>query len=156
MDTNRLKELKIFGDLKDFEWEELSKIVIEKNYEDGDIIFNQGDESSELYILLKGAVDLQIKLAPQLGETTIYPVKLGEIFGEFAFLNPSPRSATARCMKRTTVAVVDKNAFDDLCKSFPDIGIGFYKYVTGQLVERLRRMNDYVRDVFVRSCGLEA
>ncbi|HEX7318733.1 MAG TPA: cyclic nucleotide-binding domain-containing protein [bacterium] len=156
MDQNCVKELKMFGELKDFEWEELAKLVIEKDFEDGDIIFNQGDESTELYILLKGAVDLQIKLAPQLGETTIYPVKLSEIFGEFAFLNPSPRSATARCMKRTTVGVIDKKAFDDLCKSFPNIGIGFYKYVTRQLIERLRRMNNYVRDVFVRSCGLEA
>ena len=145
----------MFGELKSFELEELSKIISTKDYEEGDIIFNQGEDSTELYILLKGGIDLQIKLAPQIGETTIYPVKPNEIFGEFAFVDPNPRSATARCSKKTTVAVIRKNDFDELCKSFPSIGFGFYQHVTKHLVDRLRRMNNYVRQVFVRSCGLE-
>lgn len=156
MDINSLKNLNIFGELKAFELEELVKIIKEEEYAEGDIIFNQGEMSSDLFILLKGAVDLQIKLAPQLGDTTIYPVKINEVFGEFTFLDPNPRSATARCAQKTTVACISKQDFDELCRSFPGVGMGFYRYVSRHLVERLRRMNDYVRDVFVRSCGIEA
>lgn len=155
MDKNWLKELKIFSELKSSEWAELSKIIEEKDYVEGDIIFNQGDKSTELYILKKGLIELQIKIAPQLAESTVYTVKEHDLFGEFAFIDPKPRSATARCMKDSTVEIIKKEDFDELTKNFPNIGLNFYKNIAKLLSERLRRMNNYVREVFLRSCGLE-
>jgi len=155
MDRKWLQNLKIFGELKAYEWEELFKIAEEKSFNEGDIIFNQGDESTELYILVKGAVDLQIRIAPQLADSTVYTVNQNELFGEFAFIDPNPRSATARCTKNSEVVVIKKQNFEELIKGFPDIGLNFYRFITKVLSDKVRRMNNYVRDIFIRSCGIE-
>jgi len=155
IDKDLLRKTKLFDELKSYEWRELIKIVEVREYKEGDIIFSQEDESTELYLVIKGEVELQIKIAPQLAESTVYMAKPYDIFGEFAFVDPKPRSATARCEIDATLGLIKKEDFDELIKKFPSIGISFYKNLARLLSERLRKMNDYLRDIFIRSLGLE-
>jgi CRP-like cAMP-binding protein len=155
VDKNFFKKTKLFGELKSREWEELRKIASEKKCEEGDIIFPQGDTSTELYITVSGEVEIQITVAPQLADITVYLVRPHEVFGEFAFVDPDPRSATARCKTDVTLVMIKKNDFDELIKKFPAIGVHFYQSLGKILSVRLRRMNTYLRDIFLRSLGLE-
>ena len=150
----QLENTKLFGDLKAYVWEELLKITEERDFVEGDVIFTEGDTSTELYMLFKGEVEIQIKIAPQLSETTVYIVKLNDVFGEFAFVDPKVRSATARCTKDSTLGVIQRSDFEELAKKFPTLGLNFYRTLVRLLSERLRRMNTYVRETFVRSLGL--
>lgn len=150
-----LKKIKLFGDLKTMEWEELRKITRTQKYEEGDIIFSEGDASTELYLLFEGEVEIQIHVAPQLAESTVYIVRPYDVFGEFAFVDPKPRSASARCKERSTLGIIKREDFEDLTKSFPRIGLNFYQTLVRLLSERLRRMNVYLRDTFIRCAGLE-
>jgi CRP-like cAMP-binding protein len=149
------KQTKLFGDLKSREWEEISKIAIEKKFKEGDIIFPQGDKSTDLYIAVKGEVEIQITVAPQLADVTVYIVRANDVFGEFAFVDPDPRSASARCKTDVTLVMIKKDDFDELIKKFPAIGVRFYQSLGKILCIRLRRMNKYLRDIFLRSLGLE-
>jgi CRP-like cAMP-binding protein len=151
----QLEQTKLFGDLKSFEWQELLKITEEREFVDGDIIFSEGDASTELYMLFKGEVEIQIRIAPQLGESTVYIVRPFDVFGEFAFVDPKPRSATSRCIKKSILGVIERSDFEELIRKFPDIGLNFYKTLVCLLSERLRRMNIYLRETLVRSVGLE-
>jgi CRP-like cAMP-binding protein len=63
--------------------------------------------------------------------------------------------ATAHCIKDSSLIIIKKEDFDRLTEKFPNIAINFYKNAAYILIERLRKMNNYVRDVFIRSCGLE-
>jgi CRP/FNR family transcriptional regulator len=151
----QLEQTKLFGDLKSFEWQELLKITKERELVDGDIVFSEGDASTELYMLFKGEVEIQIRIAPQLAESTVYIVRPFDVFGEFAFVDPKPRSATSRCIKNSTLGTIERSDFEELIKQFPDIGLNFYKTLVCLLSERLRRMNTYLRETLVRSVGLE-
>lgn len=155
VNQEQLEQTKLFGDLKSFEWQELLKITKEKEFVDGDIIFTEGDASTEFYMLFKGEVEIQIRVAPQLGESTVYIVRPFDIFGEFAFVDPKPRSATARCIKNSTLGIIERSDFAELTKKFPNIGLNFYKTLVCLLSDRLRRMNTYLRETLVRSVGLE-
>lgn len=150
-----LERTKLFGELKSLEWNEILKITTEMNYRKDEIIFAEGYESTELYIVVKGEVELLIKIAPQLAESTVYTVKAYDVFGEFAFVDPKPRSATAKCKTDVALAVIERDRFDELIKKFPAIGIHFYKKIAQLLSNRLRRMNTYCRDIFIRSMGLD-
>jgi len=150
----QLEQTKLFGELKAYAWEELLKITKERNFVDGDIIFTEGDVSTELYMLFKGEVEIQIKIAPQLGESTVYVVRPYDVFGEFAFVDPKLRSATARCRKDSILGVIQRSDFEELVKKFPDVGLNFYRALVRLLSDRLRRMNNYLRETFVRSLGL--
>lgn len=151
----QLEKIKLFGELKSFEWQELIKITEEREFVDGDIIFTEGDASTELYMLFKGEVEIQIRIAPQLGESTVYIVKPYDVFGEFAFVDPKPRSATTRCVKNSTLGIIKRTDFEELIRKFPNIGLNFYKTLVCLLSERLRRMNAQLRETLVRSVGLE-
>jgi len=150
-----LEQTGLFGTLKSFEWEELLKITEERNYTEGEIIFSEGDESTELCILLNGEVEIQIKIAPQLAETTVYRVKPYEAFGEFAFVDPKPRSATARCAKNSTLAVIKRSNFEELVRNFPHVGTNFYKSLVCILSNRVRRTNNFLKDTLIRALGME-
>lgn len=155
LEKNLLQQTKLFGEIKGYEWEELLKITKEKNFVDGDIIFSEGDASTELYMLFKGEVEIQIRVAPQLSASTVYVVRPYDVFGEFAFVDPKPRSASARCNKDSTLGVIQREDFEELIKKFPDIGLNFYRTLVRLLSEKLRRMNTYLRETFIRSVGLE-
>jgi CRP-like cAMP-binding protein len=146
---------KLFGELKSYEWDEIHKITEEKEFKEGDIIFPQGDRSTELYFDVKGEIEIQITIAPQLADITVYIARPNDVFGEFAFVDPKPRSATARCKTDVTLAMIKKEDFDELIKKFPNIGVNFYKSLGRILSARLRRMNKYLREIFLRSLGLE-
>lgn len=155
VDKNLLQQTKLFDDLKDHEWNELLKITKEKDFIEGDMVFSEGDASTELYMLIKGELEIQIKIAPQLGETTVYVVKPYDVCGEFAFVDPKPRSASARCTRNSALGIIKREDFEELISKFPNIGLNFYKNLVRLLSEKLRKMNTYLRETFIRSVGLE-
>jgi len=150
-----LKQAKLFSELQSQELEEILKITKEIVYKKGDIIFLQGDRSTELYLLTKGEIEIQIRIAPQIADSTVYIVKPYDILGEFAFVDPKPRAATARCNSNCILAMIKREDFEELVKKYPIIGLQCYKSLAQLLSERLRRMDDYLKDIFVRSLGLE-
>ena len=58
----QLEQTKLFGDLKSFEWQELMKITNEREFVDGDIVFSEGDASTEFYMLFKVILIISNKL----------------------------------------------------------------------------------------------
>lgn len=150
-----LEKFKLFGDLKAFQWQELLKVTKEKRFIEGDVVFNEGDASTELYMVIEGEIAITIKVAPQLADSNVFTAKTFDIFGEFAFVDPKPRSASARCLTKSTLAIIRSDDFEELTKKFPRIGLNFYRSLVTLLSDRLRRMNSYLRDTFVRCSGLE-
>ena len=55
----------------------------------GSIIFREGDDAHELFVIRKGEVRIQI------GNRTISELPADSIFGEMALIDNEPRSATA-------------------------------------------------------------
>ncbi len=155
LEKDLLKNASLLSELDSNELEELMKITTARDYIEGDIIFSEGDASTELYILLKGEVEIQIKMAPQLADSTVYTVKPYDVFGEFAFVDSKPRSASARCMKNATVGVIKRDDFEELIKKHAEIGHKFYRGLTCLLSDRLRRMNIYLKNSYLRSLGIE-
>jgi CRP/FNR family cyclic AMP-dependent transcriptional regulator len=150
-----LEKFNVFGDLKTFQWQELVKVTKEQRYIEGDMVFNEGDASTELYMVVEGEVAITIKVAPQLADSNVFTAKKNDIFGEFAFVDPKPRSASARCLANSTLAIIKHDDFEELSRKFPRIGLNFYRSLVNLLSERLRRMNSYLRDTFIRCSGLE-
>lgn len=155
LEKDLLKDVPLLSELESHQLEELMKITIEKDYVEGDIVFSEGDESTELYILVKGEVEIQIKMAPQLADSTVYTVKPYDVFGEFAFTDSMPRSASARCIKNATVGIIKRDDFEELIRKHAEIGHKFYRGLTRLLSDRLRRMNTYLKNTYLRSLGIE-
>src|SRR6201986_4701533 len=78
-------------------------------FQPGELIFREGDESSEAYWVLSGKVEISID-TPK-GRSVLTTLEEGEIFGEMGMIDDLPRAATARALTATEVDVVNERDF---------------------------------------------
>jgi CRP-like cAMP-binding protein len=71
---------------------------IGKTFEEGDIVFRQGDAGDTMYILHEGT----LAVIREKGETGTVVARLGQgdVVGEMALVDEGPRSATVKAMER--------------------------------------------------------
>lgn len=96
-----------------------SQGIASLHFEEGEVIFNEGDIGDYLYIIVDGEVEV---LQNTNGETKqIAKLGKGEYFGEMALLNQKRRSATIRCIKSTNVIALKKKDFGLLITNFEEL-----------------------------------
>ena len=79
-------------------------------YAKDEVIFEEGDQSDDIYFLLRGFLSVEVAEGKQVAR--ISPM---ELFGEMAFISKKPRSATIRALEdKSTVIkfVVDDDAYE--------------------------------------------
>tara|TARA_B100001123_G_scaffold401841_1_gene488937 strand:- start:168 stop:911 length:744 start_codon:yes stop_codon:yes gene_type:complete len=90
-----------------------------RQYAAKDIIFREGGEGNEAYILRAGQVEV-LKKADH-GEVQLAVLEPDNVFGEMAlFENRSKRSATVRALNAVTVDVISADYFDRMMESVPE------------------------------------
>lgn len=98
------KKVEIFSGLDDRALHELSNLFAEKNYKQGDIIFDEESMGNTMMIIYSGEVRVSQTPNPDTEEALIV-LKKGDFFGEMAVLEDLPRSAT-------TIAHTDANILE--------------------------------------------
>ncbi|MCP4724915.1 MAG: cyclic nucleotide-binding domain-containing protein [bacterium] len=107
--------------------------VSKKAFKAGDIIFNQGDVGTEMYVVEKGLVEVMMATEQEK------VVSLGEIgpnnfFGEMALFGDNRRIATAKALENTRVVVINGQIMKSQLSKLPNWFISMFK----ALIERLR------------------
>ncbi len=74
------------------------------------IVYNEGDESNTMYIILEGMVRIY-KKDSNGNEVNVAILKDGNFFGELALVDSKPRSATVVCLMPCKFLVIDQIAF---------------------------------------------
>ncbi len=131
-----LKSAPLFAGLDSEELAALATIALEKEYESGEVIFEQDQPAHHLYILIRGKVEVIHR-----AESVDYPIAtLGEkeCFGEMAILDDQPRSATIQTLEPTTVLKIDRESFRELIYERPQIAFAIFKILSNRL--RLRNL----------------
>ncbi|MCG8325766.1 MAG: Crp/Fnr family transcriptional regulator [Thiotrichales bacterium] len=105
-------------------------------YSSGDVIFDEGDYGDHMYVLVEGSVDISV------ADKVMLTAGPGEIIGEMALIESNPRSARAVAASDCSLISVDRKRFAELVQQTPRFSI----YVMRVLADRLRRMNDLLRE----------
>ena len=108
-----------------------------KDYQPGETIFAEGDPGTSAYIVESGMVEIT-KSSGHGSSLMLASIKAGEMFGEMALIDSSPRMATAMAIGKTRLVVIPKAAFSKLL-SKTDVVI---RTVLTTLMERLRQQTD--------------
>lgn len=80
-----------------------------REFADGDLIFAEGDDSREMYVVVAGEVVVS-KASPK-GDVVLAVLKKGEFVGEMSLLESLPRSATARARGQTELLAIHPGGF---------------------------------------------
>ncbi|KAJ3323705.1 hypothetical protein HDV06_001435 [Boothiomyces sp. JEL0866] len=93
-----LRNLPAFSNIPDYILSELWKLMISERFEEGEVIFRQGDPGTKWYVILQGTVKLYLNkgISSDGKAITNYltTMTVGEKFGDQALFNDLPRSAT--------------------------------------------------------------
>lgn len=100
-------------------------------YGAGDVIFREGDSPTYAYIVLSGKVEVASR------GKVIEQVDDARAFGVISLIDKKPRSATARAVEKSEVALLDARQFRYMVETTPN----FVWYVLGEVVDRLRATN---------------
>ena len=104
-----LEQVDIFEDLSPSQLDLVEKICQERNFNQGEVVFEENSPSREFYVITDGEVEIQID-PDTIGDgtdahepTTIAVLRRGQSFGEVAIIDPGVRSASARSRCRSAI-----------------------------------------------------
>ena len=137
----QLRKVDLFAGLKPEALTLISKVATEETHALGTKIFQHGDAGDKLYLILEGRVRISREV-PGMGEEALAVLGPGQVFGEMALLDESPRSADARVHERCRVLAIPKDGFDDLLFMHKDLAYEVLWSMVRMLVGRLRETTD--------------
>jgi CRP-like cAMP-binding protein len=109
-----LKNSDMFQDLPNPVLETIAELADTVNFEEGDNIYQLGDDANDLYLLESGRIRFSMGVGnrPEGSGSVILP---GSVFGWAALLEDQPRRvATASCLEDSTVGVIKGAALLEL------------------------------------------
>lgn len=118
----------------------MSPIV--RNYKEGSVIYFEGDEGKEIYILKSGRIVL-ISKALDTGEEIREEIKTGEFFGVKSVLGGYNREETAQVLTDSVVLVFTQDEFEKLITKNFEILMKLLRVFSNQL----RRIGKKVREL---------
>lgn len=113
-----------------------------KAFPRGKAIFSKGDDGSALFVVSDGVVQMSV---PSLeGKSAVYShIGAGEVFGEIALLDGSPRTTDAVAFTACTLIVIERRDFLQALHDHPEIAMRIIEL----LCSRIRRTTTQVEDL---------
>lgn len=128
----RLKQVPLFASLKTADLERLVEDFRVREYTRDEIIFRQGDESREIYIVLKGKVRI-FKISPSGNETSISIFSTYDIIGEQATIADRPRNASAKAIGSVTLLTMSQDRFLRHLEATPALALNLTRLLSQKL-----------------------
>jgi len=121
-------------------WKELlafAEYLDSISIEPGTCIFNEGDVAEEMYILIRGK--LNVFKRDSLGvNKMITRISPGRTVGEMGLLDGEPRSASVCSANESVLFCLHKYDFELILSDRPRMGVKLMQYITKLICSRLR------------------
>jgi CRP/FNR family transcriptional regulator, cyclic AMP receptor protein len=101
-------------------------------YKAGQVVFTQGDEAEQMYVVVDGTIDITV------GGVPVGTAERGQTFGEMALIDRSRRSGTAVAKTDCRVVPINRQRFLFMVTETPNFAL----QLMGTLAERLRAKED--------------
>lgn len=127
-----LQSMPLFNQLPAREIETIVHDLRLKEYGRDEVIFRQGDESREVYFVLKGKVRI-FTTSPSGNETSIAIFSTNDVIGELAAVDHEPRSATAKAVTAVSLLSMAQDRFLYHLETMPRFAMAFIRLLSGKL-----------------------
>ena len=145
-----LRSVDLFAGLEPEQIEALVAIGSTPVFHQGDVILTKGDQTTEVYVIMKG----QVEVIAELAEDAISMVILGagQSFGEMALLDAGPRSASIRCVSpEAEILEFSRDALMEFWNKECRVGFQMMSNIARDLAFKLR-----IRNLTCEMAGEEA
>jgi CRP/FNR family transcriptional regulator, cyclic AMP receptor protein len=125
-----LANTELFNDLTEAQLALISQDIVPRQYEQGEVIFREGDPGEVLYMVQSGQVRIFINSLDGSETSVILFGRAGDIFGELAVIDGLPRSATAVALDKTTLYTIQRQVFSQHMRHMPQLSFNFMHELT--------------------------
>ena len=147
-----LSDVALFADLSPDRIDELAAEANQRTVKRGDVLFSEGDEAAELFIVVSGRIAIANKSIDGR-ESLVALMEHGDLFGEMPIFDSLGRSAEARALETSELLVI---SYKPVRKMYEDQPERLWR-VVGLLASRLRSMDAALADsVFLDVTGRTA
>jgi CRP-like cAMP-binding protein len=148
-----LKTVRLFKEFAEPELLALASRLNERNLRKGQILFREGDQGKEMFVVRSGAVVISKAVTGRV-EQVLGRETSGSFFGEMSLFDRAPRSATVQAETDAVLLVLDRENLTLLNEVNPRAAAAFFQALVHVFIDRLRASGNLVAEV--TRWGLEA
>jgi len=126
-----LKQVPLFEGLSNEDLMFLCGMISQLRIVKGEILFNEGDEGEEAYVIKEGQIQIYKTVAGR--EVHLALRGPGEVIGEVSLLEAVPRTASGRAQEDSLLFVITHEQLDRLLNASPSAAITMLHTVTARL-----------------------
>jgi len=141
-----LNNLPMFAELNGRELNVLEKMVHVRNYGVSEVVFEEGDPGTGMYMIRSGGVSILAK-NQQGTDDELALLGPGDFFGETTLTAPAPRSATARTTEQTELIGLFRADLLEMVERQPTLTSRILIGLTRIVSERLQTASQEIRNL---------
>jgi CRP-like cAMP-binding protein len=111
-----------------------------KHFPKGTVLFNEGDEGEDMFIIRSGQVAIRKRVTH--GDIVVAVLEKGDFFGEMAMLERIPRTAGAEMVEDGDLIVIGSEIFGDMVKGNPEIAVRMLRKYSLRLRETTKQIEE--------------
>ncbi|MCK5896621.1 MAG: Crp/Fnr family transcriptional regulator [Cocleimonas sp.] len=127
-----LSQIPLFSSLDTTTLNELSSLLIKKEFNRNQILISQGDRSRCLFLIQSGRT--KVFSNDDEGKQTIFAfLGAGDYCGELSLLDAEPRSASVVALEKTIALQLSYPQFDAFLKTHPELSYSIFRALTSSI-----------------------
>ncbi len=146
LSADSLRRIKIFSQMDGKTLESLLRYLERIEVPPFREVFKQGEEADSMYFVLQGELRAFVMLDGR--ESTLAPLGVGDMFGEIALLESSPRTAYVAANTESVLLRLSESSFRQILKEAPGLAAPFTtelaRAIAGRLVRLTKQYGDSV------------
>jgi CRP-like cAMP-binding protein len=137
-----LREASLFATLSEPEMRALSGRITRLHFGRGELLFNEGDPCSGLFLVASGKVRI-FKMSPSGREQVLSVETPGSSFAELPVFDGGKYPASASALEDAEVLFISRRDFQNFCREHPEVALK----VLAVVGSRLRRLVGIIEDL---------
>lgn len=144
----------VFKGLQDDELQEMAALSHVRTYPPDHILCREGAQEDVFYIIADGIVIITQKLQDEEGERILREGRHGDVIGEMALIQNTPRSASVRTTTECTTLEMDKKDFETILSRSPRLALDIIRITLDRIrandqlaIAELQRTNKILRQL---------
>jgi CRP-like cAMP-binding protein len=144
-----MKDIPLFRGFSDSQYKELLNICFQKILPKQCYIYEEGDDSDELYVLTRG--NLKVMFHRNIQICTVSPI---DIVGETGVFTGTKRTTSVLTTTESTIILIRKSELFKLFKNDSDLSKRMLLNVIYVLSQKIEKYNEIIEDMQIKSRNL--
>ena len=129
---NIISAIPLFNGLPDDQLSAIRQIAVEKQFNKGQTIFSEGDETKGFFVVVDGRVKIY-KVSSEGKEQILHIFEAGQSFGEVTVFTGQQLPANAQTLTKTHLLLFPRSAFVELITAQPALALNLLAIMSKKL-----------------------